>query len=205
MSLSQEAHQKEMELLARENSERISALERELTSLEPAVGDRFVRVENQVLDDERASVASFQEIQEIETHLQSGAKLMEFNQQQQANVNQQQAELNLQQEARNQQQDLYNADVSNAIRELIAEIQDLGQKRNGWNELALQIRKGHKGKEPENDHSRESAEWVIPKEINRDHYPPKIPTSKRNSFAQIPHSSKEPEDVEMGEAPPDYD
>jgi len=216
LSLSQQAHQKEMELLARENSERISALERELTSLEPAVADRFVRVENQVLDDERASVASFQEIQEIETQLQSGAKLMEFNQQQQANVNQQQAELNLQQEVRNQQQDKYNADVTTAVQELTAEIQGMREEnarlraKTEWleHELALQIRRSSKGKEPEKDYNQEFVKLDVPfnpTEIDYNHYPPKFPNPSRSSFIQTPRTNKEPEDVEMEEAPPDYD
>ena len=222
LSLSQEAHQKEMELLARENSERISALEKELTYLEPAVAERFVRVENQVMEDERGSVASFQEIQEIENQLQTGAKLMEFNQQQQANVNQQQAELNLQQEARNQQQDRHNADIADAVRELTAEIKRMQfenmqlREKTEWleKELDIQIRKNREGLELEKERSKIKIHpspintWSIPGnyKINRNNqFQPEFKTSKRNSFIQTPNISREPEDVEMEEAPPDYD
>ncbi|OUM56544.1 hypothetical protein PIROE2DRAFT_65479 [Piromyces sp. E2] len=222
LSISQQNHQAEMTLLAKENSERISALEKELVALEPAVADRFKVVEEKVLDDERASVASFQEIKEIEAQLRNGAMVLEAKQNEQQEFNQQQATLNQQQELRNQQQDKYNADVSDEMKELLAEVKNMREENLRLKEkterlereLALQqLRSSQLEKQRERVVSSlglqvNTSTWPVPDNPTENIPQVQAPFNNRQGsrYLQTPNTVKSPEDVEMTDAtPPDYD
>ncbi|OUM56243.1 hypothetical protein PIROE2DRAFT_19228 [Piromyces sp. E2] len=222
LSISQQNHQAEMTLLAKENSERISALEKELVALEPAVADRFKVVEEKVLDDERASVASFQEIQEIETQLRNGAMVLEAKQNEQQEFNQQQATLNQQQELRNQQQDKYNADVSDAMKELLAEVKNMREENLRLKEKTERLERELALQQLRSSQLEKQRERVVNSlglQVNTSTWPvsdnpteniPQVqaPFNNRQGsrYIRTPNTVKSPEDVEMTDAtPPDYD